>query len=375
MRLNKAKILAITLIVLVLSGTASSWDPVGWIKEHVVDWIIEQIKKIPERFVSWFVDVMVNFIQGMLAFLKDMIMKNPDPDDIKPLVEDFMEILVPVYVVIIVVLGIYIIFVSISPSGRAKAKSIFWKILLSMVLVSLSLQIFEILLTISEALAQRMMAGTVTTNIPQFTGLRLTSPWSILALVMLLFFIVIPLALISIGLRYILVLVFCAIFPFTLFLYFFEFTKSTGAKILRYTMAAIFAQVVQALMLTVTILSINSVSMQNVSHDVTTAHMWLIAGGCLMIALAPLLMMGLMQWIGGAIAGIGMVVSFVHPVLGSAMVSAGAVAAGMGPGGLVAGGTAYGLGRMYRQSAGLDKEKKERKREKREEKKRLRRVI
>ncbi|RLI88628.1 MAG: hypothetical protein DRO62_03360, partial [Candidatus Altiarchaeales archaeon] len=79
----------------------------------------------------------------------------------------------------------------------------------------------------------------------------------------------------------------------------------------------------------------------------------------------------------------------VHPVLGSAMVAAGSIAAGMGPGGLIAGGTAYGLGKTYMQAAGIrtrgmerrerkrreKRERKEEKEERREEEKRRKKVM
>ncbi|RLI93393.1 MAG: hypothetical protein DRO89_00065 [Candidatus Altiarchaeales archaeon] len=376
MRLNKAEILAIALIVLILSGTASSEAPWEWVYSHTVGWVIDQIKSIPVRFRDWFMNAVIVNIQKILGLLKDIIMWNPDPDDIKPMVDDFMEILIPVYAMIIIILGIYIIFISTTPAGRARAKSIFWKILLSMVLVSLSLEIFKILLGISEALALRMLAGTITTDFPQFEGLRLMNPATVFFLLIGLCIILIITAIVT-AIRCLIVLLACAIFPFTLFLYFFEFTKDIGSKLLRYSIAAIFTQPVQALMLAITIISMDSVGMQNASFSVTIAHIFLVSGGTIMIALAPLIMLGLMKWIGGALAGIGIVVSFVHPVLGSAMVAAGSIAAGMGPGGLIAGGTAYGLSKTYMQAAGIRTRGMERrarkrmeKREKKEEKRR-----
>ena len=71
----------------------------------------------------------------------------------------------------------------------------------------------------------------------------------------------------------------------------------------------------------------------------------------IMIALAPLVMTGAMGTISGAVAGAGMVVSLSpgrhSALMGGAMTAVGAVGAGMGPGGIVAGGTSYSLGKAY----------------------------
>ncbi len=342
---NKTKILAVTLLLFLLSEVACS-----------VEWIVNKLIEVPQKVIEYVVkEILITSIEMFIGFLKEMILWNPNPDDIRPMVDDFINLLIPVYVMIITILGIYIIFLSISPSGRAKAKSMFLKVLLSMILVSISLEIFKILLGISEALASRMLAGVVTTQIPQLIGLQ---QMNIISLFFLLWALEQTLiwALFVIALRYVLVLLLCAMFPFTLFLYFFEFTKDIGARLLRYTVIAIYTQVIQALMLSITVISINSVGMSGSTFSENILYGLLITAGALLIVLAPLIMLGIMKWIGGALAGIGMVVSFVNPAIGSVMVAAGGVAAGMGPGGLIAGGTAYGLGTAYRRAA-VPKEK------------------
>jgi len=343
-------IIGITLIVLVLSGIASS----GWVED--------QITRIPEHFARFILDMMIHHIKGMLVWIKDMLMWNPDPDDIKPIVDDSIEILIPIYVMVITLTGIYVLFLSISPAGRARAKSMLWNLILSMVLVSLSLEIFKILLNISGVLTRRIIAGIVTTNLSQLIGLGEMNPW----MLFFLYIFIVPVlfcAVLAVALRYIIVLILCAIFPFTLFLYFFEFTKDIGSKLLRYTMAAIYTQVVQALMLAITVISINSVVVTGLSTNANIIYGLLIVAGSLMIALAPLMMMGILKWVGGAVAGIGMILSFRYPMIGGAMVTAGGVAAGMGPGGLIAGGTAYGLGKAYMRASPVRQQKIERRRE------------
>ncbi|MBN2013764.1 MAG: hypothetical protein JW778_01150 [Candidatus Altiarchaeota archaeon] len=343
MESSKTKIAAIALIVFLLSCIAlpQEEDPGS------SGLILSKLLQIPEHFFLYVVEeILKATMNAVVDLLKTMILWNPNPDDIKPMVDDFIEILIPVYVIIIIVLGIYIIFVSISPSGRAKAKSMFWKTLLSMMLVSISLEIFKILLAISDALSNRMLAGVVTTRLPQFMMTMAMNPHNLFFLYLNLVFFLLS-ALIVIALRYILVLTLCALFPFTLFLYFFEFTKEIGSKLLRYTLMAIYTQVVQALMLAITVISMNSLRTGSTGGE-NIVYAFLFIAGSLMIVLAPLMMMGIMKWIGGALAGAGMVVSFINPALGGIMVAAGGIAAGMGPGALIAGGTATGLGWAYR---------------------------
>jgi len=334
MKPNKTKILTVIAIVFLLSGIVSG------------GWILNSVMKIPEVFIKFLVELLTATIELTVGMLKWMIMWNPNPDDIKPMVDDFIQILIPVYAMIITILGIYIIFLSISPSGRARAKSMFWKTFLSMVLVSISLEIFKILLAISEALAHRMLAGVVTTRLPQFMLVLALNPYTLFMMYFWLAQFILA-ALFVVALRYLLVLLLCAMFPFTLFLYFFEFTKDIGSKLLRYTIVAIYTQVVQALMLAITVISMNTVGLGSSTSE-NLVYAFLLIGGNLMIILAPLIMLGVMKWIGGALAGIGMVVSFVNPAIGGIMTAAGGVAAGMGPGAMMAGGTAYGLGKAYR---------------------------
>jgi hypothetical protein len=163
-----------------------------------------------------------------------------------------------------------------------------------------------------------------------------------------IFLIIVVAAGISIGIRHFLTFLMAAIFPLTIFLYFFDLTREIGSKLMRYTVAAIFTQVVQAMILTVTIFSVNSAS-RLPGAFATLMSLFVAMGGFLLLVLAPLMTLGILKWVGGALGGLGAVVAFMpgKEALGGIMTAAGGMAAGMGPGGMMAGGTVYSLGKAY----------------------------
>ncbi|OYT54686.1 MAG: hypothetical protein B6U72_01770 [Candidatus Altiarchaeales archaeon ex4484_2] len=62
----------------------------------------------------------------------------------------FVGLLYPVYILAIIVTGFYIVFIPGSPMGRARAKSLLSKLVISMVLVSFSSELMGLLLSLTE---------------------------------------------------------------------------------------------------------------------------------------------------------------------------------------------------------------------------------
>ncbi len=339
-RLKKGRVkqsIASVLLTIAFAGNASA--------SGITDKIIRYMYDAFDALLVFIANLTISMIWHLMLGLKTMILLNPDPATLKPMITELSKVLIPVYVIGLMILAIYIFFISGSIEGRIKAKNMFWKLVLSMVLISLSLDIVKILLDLSNALSLRMMGDIVDVSNPRITALRdMGTLKNMTTLIFLL--ITFILALFIIAFRYLFTTLMCTILPITLFLYFFDYTKDRGIKYLKYTSIAIFTPVVQAMMLSITITAINSAPPQSgISGAAITIF---VLGGCaLMIAVAPIIMFGIHAWIGTAIAGAGAILAFKRPALGGLMVGTGSAMAGLGPSAGIAGGTAYFFGKSH----------------------------
>jgi hypothetical protein len=360
-----AGILLIVLLMLFSSsGVFAQWDdPNAAVGGNDQDMFEGIIADYGEFAFGWIGDVAAVALNILIGPFKYMIVWNPDPSAMRPLVDGIVKLLAPVYVVAIIVSGFYFFFASNSPSGRARAKAMIQKLILSMVLVTLSMPMYRLLLDLSGAISQRILAG-LEVQASNFLGFIMAGNVAALALLsastlglglvmpVVIYLALVVLAAAVVGLRGFVVYLMAALFPITLFLYFFDYTKGVGEKMLNYTMGAIFTQVIMAIALAIGISCINATG--DSSNWAAAYFIMLIGEGCfLMIIMAPLITLGLMPWIGGAIGGLGSLIAFIPVpganIVGGAMTAVGGVAAGMGPGGLIAGGTVAGLGGAYYQ--------------------------
>ncbi|OYT40771.1 MAG: hypothetical protein B6U86_03530 [Candidatus Altiarchaeales archaeon ex4484_43] len=198
-------------------------------------------------------------IAGVLL-IGSLLTWNPDITIVKPLMDDFIELATPLYIIAFILIGIYFFFLSESPKGRARARSALLKLLLSLAFV--------------------MAATTIVA--PLFA-----MAICFVLLTLLAFF----------ALRYLLLLIMAAIFPLTIFFFFFEFTKDYGRQIMRYTLMLIFVPVLQAIILVFVISSMNTIG--SVKGWGNLAGIAITIGGFLMMIAAPWIALGLLKWIGG----------------------------------------------------------------------------
>ncbi|MDD5111777.1 MAG: DnaJ domain-containing protein [Candidatus Altiarchaeota archaeon] len=183
--------------------------------------------------------------------------------------------------------AVYVLFLSASPSGRAKGKNMLISLLVGMVIVSQSTVLLQLVLDISQSLTDSIMerANLELENLAVFSMAR--------AEMCLMDLVFVSLGLVAImiaGMRYFLILLLAAFFPLTLFLYFFPYTKSYGIILLRFTITLVFIQVIQALLYSITIISV--VDNAGLSGFITAI------GGLTGVVYSPLLGMKLMEWLG-----------------------------------------------------------------------------
>ena len=291
------------------------------------------------------------FVNG----LKTMILWNPSLSGVNNLIVNYISLLQPVFVLLLVVSGFYLTLMSGSPAGRSRAKSLFWKLLIVMILVSLSLDIFELLVAMSEALSRKILAE-VNPSVTPLDVFPITYALMAIVGLFLTVFGIIPI-LISLGARWILLLIMAALFPLALLFSFLDLpvlgsmTKEIGMKMLRYSLAVIFAQPVQALMLAITITAYNSIGL---SFSGFFIPLIMLIAGLIAITAAPLIVLGVMRWIGGAFMLLGLLAALKGNIAASyAATTIGGIMMGQGPSSLLAaGGTAtFGLAARRMRSA------------------------
>lgn len=183
------------------------------------------------------------------------------------LINKIISLLEPLYVTLIILTGFYLIFLSGSPQGRAKAKSALMWLLLSLTFITLTPFILTILFGISHSLSEGILArlpensemifsdlvdyllgrGSYFITLSETPSLPfLISPYFILGAI-----------LVMLNMRYFLLVIFSVLFPFTLLLYPFPPTRWIGRLLLEQTLIWTFSQIGIALVFITLALGIN----------------------------------------------------------------------------------------------------------------------
>ena len=336
-------LIILSIILLALSaGVAGkcSWDPLTW-GECLLGIIIKILLNI-------------NPVNAFIGMLKTLILWKPDLSTINPLLQGYINLLYPIFVLSIVVTGFYLILMSGSPAGRTRAKSIFWKLIIGMILISISVDLFKLMVEIAYGMSLKILA---TIQMPPFPLDISNVIFFVISIFLAIF--VMPLILISIGLRLLLVLIMAALFPLTLFLCLFDIpiigliSREIGNKLFRYTLAVIFAQPVQAIMLAITVIAVKNVGLAS-GFSGSIASICMAIAGMIAIAIAPLMVMGALKWIGGAFMVLGMIAALKGNIAAGYVATAiGGMMMGMGPSSLLAAGGAasFGVAKRYGEHA------------------------
>jgi len=196
--------------------------------------------------------------------LADFILMNPSPKD--PMVLDltrfFVSLLQPFYLLAISITGFYLLLVSSSPAGRNKAKSTLIKLVISLVLISLSPQIMSIALDITENITSSVLGQA---DIAYYSyalnrvidGLRSLHKWSCLISIEMGYYTFLPLFFVVWGtylmllLRFFAVVLWIILLPLSIFLYSFTFTKNIGRNMLEQTILWSSMQILNAVVVAV----------------------------------------------------------------------------------------------------------------------------
>jgi hypothetical protein len=164
-----------------------------------------------------------------------------------------IRLMLPFYVMAIVLTAAYMIFISASPAGRAKAKNLLKRLAVSMILFSLSPLIIETMLATSHSISAAIISQADPDNVRMvltggvwgayiiFCKLGITDLEISIAFWTSLF-VMAWLPYMVIGMRQIMMTLFCMVFPIGIALYSFVFLRDIGRKILEQTIVWIYLQ-------------------------------------------------------------------------------------------------------------------------------------
>ncbi|MFH1722383.1 MAG: hypothetical protein ABH950_07255 [Candidatus Altiarchaeota archaeon] len=346
---------------------------------------------------KWFFDqlgeLMGSLIEGLIRMIMSCLTWNPqifplyttgcDVDagecasqGVSHIIISIMIILMPLYVILILYTGIQMIFFSLTPQGRAQSKSRLNEFIISMVVVSLSPMLYQVILDLSESVVYAILNVAVEsmnspgTDLAGFLILFLILAKTPILLPMTIILLVISLiALMVLLVRYIFVLLYGVLFPAILFLYLFDTTKQMGSKLLARSIMWITIPIAQSIFMALVIISLVQTgstigtpllhasealidlrfadaldAIKDLGPGLIEAlkSMLLVMGGLVGLILAPLMMSGLLEKVGGAVGFVG-AASAPYTPAGGALVGAGTMMMGSGADSLISAGALAGF--------------------------------
>ncbi|MFH0860524.1 MAG: hypothetical protein V1921_04935 [Candidatus Altiarchaeota archaeon] len=206
-----------------------------------------------------------------------------------------LKLFVPFFVTLLILLGLYLIFMQGSVRGRAQAKSMLLDVFIGLVLTSISPLIFQTLLNISGEIVDAMALSVDTELTSVFDIFKVPAGALIIGFCIWQFGLwFVQMAVLVAAIRYFVVVVCAALFPLGIFLWSFRLTKGMGNAIINFSIAVIFTQVFQMGFLAMGITFLSSGGSGIINAVLTLASF-------LGIVLTPLLVSKILPWIGGTV--------------------------------------------------------------------------
>jgi hypothetical protein len=334
-------------------------SPVVGVQCGIVEPTYKAIKHYGWQFILGLIfEAFASLIKALLELLKLGLTYEPNWDDYDGILAIMMKLLLPFLFLQIIIVGAYLLFSSIDPGQRSRAKNMLTKLLTTLIMVGVAKPLyiltFEIINGLTNGIFQEtfvilgspggfgspmqvigaVFAGVVLFAIASGIGITLLM-WAgayVLMAVLIIFF------------RWAMIILFYIIFPFTLFLYFFEYTRNLGGNLMMKTILWLSMGPVMALIISITVIALVNAIAPGTSHAAVasslasgsatvpgtggvirpTGHpsqkpvVWesgflsrfiallMFFGGVTALIGVPLIMGGLMKWVGGALASSGM---------------------------------------------------------------------
>jgi hypothetical protein len=245
---------------------------------------------------------------GTLRNINGLILDNPtlNQQDTQQMMDYFISLLQPLYVTIIIVIGIYLMFFSGSPSGRAKAKASLWMALFAIGLITASPYMLMLFFSISKSLTLLILSlAPVDTEGPFIHAADYMVAKGMFIMthraddysmgderggipILLSTYVIFEGILLLLKLRYYMVAVLAMIMPFTITLYAFIPTRNVGKLLTEQTVLWTLTQVAMAIVLIVIAIGINLTD--SITSFTVTEYLKFIMeiAGLIMLIITPL---------------------------------------------------------------------------------------
>ena len=267
-RMKKVYMAAVLLTALALSYTASAIiHPLN--EESIGAYFREQAAANYERLVLERIDSLRN--------INGLILDNPTlyQQDTQRLMDYFISLLQPLYVTIIIVIGIYLMFFSGTPAGRAKAKNSLWIAIFAIGLITASPHILMLFFSISKSISLLVLSlAPVDTEGPFIHAADYMIQKGTFIMshraedysmgderggipILIATYIIFEGILLLLKLRFYMVAVLALVLPFTITLYAFIPTRNIGKLLAEQTILWTLTQVAMAIVLIVIAIGIN----------------------------------------------------------------------------------------------------------------------
>ncbi len=241
--MNRHHLFILVLLLLAVNVHAGLWDSVTNLPGDIAHSLLDSIKQI-----------VVDFVTPLLDLAKNFITSNPDTLHYQAHWQAVVTLISAFYLLIFLAVGFKFVVGSYDEVQRTEAKEWAKKALLIVILCNASLLLYTLLLNIGSAVSLYLWNSS-------YEQMFQLQNLSVLNLFLLAFFAIAVLAaLVTLFIRYLLVLVSIMVFPIGLFLYFVPFTQSFGKIILNTLAVVILLQFFDVLVLVASSLLLNEFS-------------------------------------------------------------------------------------------------------------------
>ena len=305
--MNRASILLAVAILLIASSAYAIPDRYSDFLSSTADAIGKFLSELAGRlvFMGMVWTKISNIKYEIYNNLPYFLLNDPQPGspDINSISRYFISLLEPLYVMAILLTGIYLLFFSGTPQGRVRAKAMLISLIMGMVVISVSTYLIQLLFNTSNALTKNLLGqgpldiGFTYRKAVDYLNYRaIDFMWTNIILgmpFMLLSFLITAGIFIMLAARYFFLIFLIIFFPIAIFLTLFPLTKTIGNILIRQLIFWAFLPAAYALML-VTI----GVSSQNLTGMILEVSDIISLTGTIIIIASPLVIFGIMDWIG-----------------------------------------------------------------------------
>lgn len=245
------------------------------------------------------------FFDSIYENLIPLILVNPTIESLSPGLNFFLSLVLPFYIFGILLTGIYLLFLSGSPAGRAMAKGNLLKLIYSLILISISPLLLKFLFLVSSSATSYVInLVPIETGIGILKGatdgfyammVTLYGVWvkaegaglffgGVFAMTYYLFYIILM------G-RLVFVTFFAMLLPLTMFLYSFYSTRGLGRTLLRQLLFVTFTQVMWGITLAGFVIAV-----PNIYQHVPIPEVIVNISAYVIFWFAPMVLLGIMEW-------------------------------------------------------------------------------